>query len=40
MNHSGRLAPGWAEQGMLLRMEGVGMKDETHVDLKQFQWKV
>ena len=40
VNHSGRLAPGWAEQGMLLRMEGVGMKDENHVDLKRFQWKV
>lgn len=40
VNHSGRLAPGWAEQAMLLRMEGVGMKDENHVDLKRFQWKV
>lgn len=39
VNHAGRLAPGWAEQGMLLRMEGVGLKDENHVDLKQFQWK-
>lgn len=39
VNHAGRLAPGWAEQGMLLQMEGVGLKDETHVDLKHFQWK-
>lgn len=40
VDHSGRLAPGWAEQGMLLRMEGVRLKDEDHVDLKQFQWRV
>lgn len=39
VDHSGRLAPGWAEQEMLLRMEGVGLKDETHVDLKRFQWE-
>ena len=38
VNHSGRLAPGWLEQGELLRNEGVLMKDESHVDLKQCQW--
>lgn len=38
VNHSGRLAPGWLEQGELLRKEGVLMKDESHVDLKQCQW--
>lgn len=39
VNHMGRLAPGWKEQGDLLRREGVGFKDETHVYLKEFQWK-
>ena len=39
VNHAGRLAPGWAEQGSLLQAEGVTLKDETHVDLKQAQWK-
>ena len=38
VNHAGRLAPGWAEQAFLLRREGVALKDETHVDLKKFQW--
>jgi len=39
VNHAGRLAPGWMEQGMLLQQEGVALKDETHVELKRFQWK-
>lgn len=39
VNHAGRLAPGWEEQAFLLRREGVALKDETHVDLKRFQWK-
>lgn len=38
VNHAGRLAPGWTEQGELLRNEGVTLKDETHVDLKKCQW--
>lgn len=38
VNHAGRLAPSWPEQAFLLRGEGVVLKDETHVDLKQFQW--
>lgn len=38
VNHSGRLAPGWPEQKILLQYEGVGMKDDTHVDLKRYQW--
>ena len=38
VNHSGRLVPGWPEQAFLLRSEGVVLKDETHVDLKRFQW--
>ena len=39
VNHAGRLAPGWREQGELLREEGVPFKDGTHVDLKQCQWE-
>lgn len=38
VDHSGRLAPGWAEQGMLLAAEGVDMKDDRHVDLKKCLW--
>ena len=38
VNHAGRLAPGWHEQGVLLENEGVILKDETHVDLKRYQW--
>lgn len=38
VDHSGRLAPGWAEQGTLLVNEGVEMKDDSHVDLKKCLW--
>lgn len=38
VNHAGRLAPGWAEQGNLLKQEGVPMKDSSHVDLKRCRW--
>ena len=38
VNHAGRLAPGWVEQGELLRAEGVGFKPDGHVDLKRFLW--
>ena len=38
VDHSGRLAPGWPEQAELLRQEGVLLKDESHVELKRFQW--
>lgn len=38
VNHAGRLAPGWPEQGILLRNEGVPMKDENHVAIKLCQW--
>ena len=38
VNHAGRLVPGWIEQGRLLCNEGVPLKDETHVDLKKYQW--
>ncbi|MGA3513571.1 MGMT family protein, partial [Lactiplantibacillus plantarum] len=39
VNHAGRLAPGWVEQAVLLREEGVFLKDENHVDLQKFQWE-
>ena len=38
VNHAGRFAPGWHEQGLLLKDEGIILKDETHVDLKRYQW--
>ncbi len=38
VNHAGRLAPGWREQGGLLRAEGVPFTDENHVDLKRCLW--
>lgn len=38
VNHAGRLAPGWPEQGVLLAREGVFLKDNGCVDLKQYQW--
>lgn len=39
VNHAGRLAPGWTEQRCLLENEGVTLKNENHVNLKQFQWQ-
>lgn len=39
VNHAGRLAPGWREQRFLLEREAVVMKNDTHVDLKHFQWE-
>lgn len=39
VDHAGRLVPGWVKQGSLLRSEGVCLKDETHVDLKKYQWE-
>ena len=38
VNHAGRLAPGWREQGGLLKEEKVPFKDETHVDLSLCRW--
>lgn len=38
VNHAGRLAPGWPEQGALLRAEGVELKDDGRVDLKKYGW--
>lgn len=39
VNHTGRIAPGWAEQKNLLENEGVGFKNATQVILKEYQWK-
>lgn len=39
VNANGRLAPGWLEQKDLLEDEGVQLKDDTHVDLKKYQWR-
>lgn len=38
VNHTGRLAPSWAEQYDLLLREGIPMKDSNHVDLKFCKW--
>jgi len=38
VNHAGRVAPGWPEQGELLRAEGVELKDDGHVDLRKYRW--
>ena len=38
VNHAGRLAPGWREQGDLLWAEGVDLKENGRVDLKKYGW--
>ncbi len=38
VNHCGRLVPGWENQKQLLLREGVTMKDDTHVNLKEHLW--
>ena len=40
VNHAGRLAPGWDMQKELLADEGVEFKDENHVDIKKYQWRI
>ena len=40
VDHSGRLAPSFSEQEDLLRKEGVILKDNGKVDLKEYQWKI
>ena len=39
VNASGRLAPHWPEQALLLLDEGVDVRDGAHVSLKHFQWE-
>ena len=38
VNSAGRTAPGWSEQGELLRGENVLLKEDGRVDLKKYQW--
>lgn len=38
VNHAGRLAPHFYEQKNLLLEEGVGFKDDVHVDMKKYLW--
>ncbi len=40
VNHAGRIVPGWDMQKQLLLDEGVELKDENHVDIKKYQWKI
>ena len=39
VNHEGRLAPHFPEQKFLLLEEGVGFRDEDHVDMKKYRWE-
>lgn len=38
VNCAGRLTPGWTEQAILLKNEGVELKNERQVNLKAFLW--
>lgn len=40
VNHAGRLAPGWKDQGRLLAEENVPLKDDSHVDIKKCRWRI
>lgn len=40
VNHAGKLAPHFSGQKALLLEEGVGFRDESHVDMKKYQWDV
>lgn len=40
VNHAGRLAPGFEEQKKRLEAENIGMKDENHVKIKEYQWEL
>lgn len=40
VNHAGRLVLGWEEQEHRLMEEGVLLKENGHVDLKEYQWKL
>ena len=39
VNCCGRLVPGWEEQKQLLLREGVTLKDDMHVNLRQHHWE-
>lgn len=36
---TGRLVPGWIDQGTMLAAEGVPFKDASHVDIKRCRWR-
>ena len=38
VNIAGRTAPGWGQQRTLLEREGVGFKENGHVDMARFLW--
>lgn len=38
VNHAGRMAPGFVGKSELLNAEGVSLKNDTHVELKIYQW--
>lgn len=40
VNHNGRIAPYFIEQKRLLENEGITFKDEIHVNIKKYQWKI
>ena len=40
VNHSGRIAPGFADQRRRLEAEGVGFKENGCVDMKRFRWDI
>ena len=35
---TGRLVPGWIDQGPMLAAEGIPFKDANHVDIRRCQW--
>lgn len=40
VNANGRTAPGWVEQRMLLQAEGVAIRGNGTVDLREHLWKI
>ena len=40
VNYNGRIAPYFIEQRKLLESEGVVLKDELHVDIKEYKWNI
>ena len=38
VNGAGRLVPGWDGQAALLAEEGVSLKADGHVDMREYQW--
>ena len=40
VNHAGRLAPEWEEQRELLEAENIPMKNDMHVKINKYEWKI